>query len=246
MRSKKTDDASLTFKTASFSRLVEEVDELARIRREYAAVSPVKRRRAADFQYHAAGAEELFARAIGKQIEEGPWPGEAVALAIDPEFAPAILTIGSWEWIHGRKEEAMELFLRLTDLSPDTEDLPIVIDKAGDFLCDVREYDLAFKLYSVAADRHPNVGIFYNGMNYCAGKLGRYEEAVGHARKTVELDPENHRHLSDLGWSLVEAGHLEEAETVLEKAVALSPADYELAKGNLKELRRRRQLGENR
>ncbi|MEW6488999.1 MAG: hypothetical protein AB1578_13925 [Thermodesulfobacteriota bacterium] len=44
--------------------------------------------------------------------------------------------------------------------------------------------------------------------------------------------------LSNLGWSLVEAGRLEEAESVLEQAVALAPPTYEMVRGNLEEVRR--------
>ena len=55
----------------------------------------------------------------------------------------------------------------------------------------------------------------------------------------MNLEPENHIYLSDLGWSLVEAERFEEAQTILERAVAISPPDYTLAKGNLDELHRR-------
>jgi Flp pilus assembly protein TadD len=65
-------------------------------------------------------------------------------------------------------------------------------------------------------------------------------EAVDHARRAVALEPDNHIHLNDLGWCLVNAESYGEAEEVLKKAVALSPPGYPLARNNLKDLHRRR------
>ena len=48
-----------------------------------------------------------------------------------------------------------------------------------------------------------------------------------------QLEPDNYCHLNDLGWAHYEAGNFEDAVRVLERAVELSPADNELARGNL-------------
>jgi len=69
--------------------------------------------------------------------------------------------------------------------------------------------------------------------------LSRLEEAIEQARYTVNLKPDSHEYLTDLGWSLVEAEYFDEAQTVLKRAVAMSPPDYELARENLAELHRR-------
>lgn len=61
------------------------------------------------------------------------WHDAVAPLAIDPEYAPAMLTVASLEYQYGRVDEAMVLFLELTKLSADTEDLPEIIDKAGAF-----------------------------------------------------------------------------------------------------------------
>jgi Flp pilus assembly protein TadD len=54
----------------------------------------------------------------------------------------------------------------------------------------------------------------------------------------VRLDPRNPQFLSDLGWSLCQAGRLEEAEKVLSRAAAMDPSDR-LARGNLRFCRAR-------
>jgi len=83
----------------------------------------------------------------------------------------------------------------------------------------------------------PYISVFHNGLSYCYQKLGDFSKATEEAKIAVELDPENHVYLTDLGWTLVEAKRFDEAEAVLKKAVRLSPPDYDLAKNNLEELK---------
>ncbi|RLA95572.1 MAG: hypothetical protein DRG83_18490, partial [Deltaproteobacteria bacterium] len=139
-----------------------------------------------------------------------------------------------------RKDEAMIHFMSLTKLPEDTEDLAVIIDKAGDFLIENEDIENATKLYFTATTQYPQIALFHNSLSYCYGILGEIEKAVKEAKLAVELDPDNYLYLTDLGWSLVEAEKLDEAEIVLEKAVSLSPPDYELARNNLEELRRRK------
>lgn len=230
----------LSFENYPFSYLLKEVGELAGLRQKYQSSSDKERRQAADFQYHSSFASDLFSGAIGRSGDDArSFPGELYALAIDPNYAPAIATVGSYEYIYGRHEEAMSHFLSLTLLPEDTEDIAIIIDKAGDFLLDNEDFERAALLYSSACREHPSNAVYRNGLSYCLGKLGRHEEALYEARKTVELEPENHVYLNDLGWTLIEAERYEEAREVLEKAVAAAPPDYERARGNLEELHRR-------
>lgn len=231
---------NLTFENTPFSQLIKKCNELAQLRREHASLPEENRRFAADYNYHSSIASQMFNKTLGLK-DDGvfPWPEEVVALAIDPKYAPAILTVGSYEYIYGRINEAMKLFLTLPTLSEDTEELTEIIDKAGDFLIDNQDYNNALTLYSTAIREHPNIALYYNGLGYCFGKLGRREEAIEQARHSVRLEPDNHEYLTDLGWSLIEANYFEEAKAVLEQAVEISPSNYKLAKDNLKELHRR-------
>lgn len=171
----------------------------------------------------------------------GPaWLGPVRALAIDPNYAPAIMTVASLEYQYGRVAEAMKLFLSLTTL-PHDQELVEVIDKAGDFLLDSNDLANVERLYAAAAKAFPDVAIYHGGLGYCVAQDGRKEEALLHARRAVELEPDNYRHLNDLGYSLMELRCYDEAEQVLQRAVELAPAEYEMARGNLIHLRVRRQ-----
>lgn len=221
-----------------FCELIQKDKELSKLRRRYARASAKRRRTAAEWEYDSAYASFLFGQAVGRaDLIDREWHGEVAALAIDPDFAPAILAVGSLEYQYGRVEKGMELLLSLASLPADTEDLPEIIDEAGDFLIDREDYRNAERLYAAAAGAYPQVAIYHIGLGYCAAKTGRKEEAVTHTRRAVELEPDNYRHLSDLGFGLTEAGQYEEAEEVLQRAVRLAPPDYEMAKGNLDHLR---------
>ena len=130
----------------------------------------------------------------------------------------------------------MALFMTLTTLSADEPDLPIIIDKAGDFLFDEEDYERARDLHAAAEKAFPDVAIYPVGLSYALGKLGLHEKALAKARRADELEPLNYLHLNDLGWSLYEAGCLEEAKETLKRSIDLAPDDYEFARNNLKEV----------
>ena len=242
MKKKRSDGTEPAYLKKSFTELVEGVSELADIRREYASASPQDRLRAAEWNYDAAMADWLFSHALVQAGQEGldrpQWPSGYAALAVDPAYAPALLTVGSIEYQLERVDEAMKLFRRLLELPRQTEDLIVIIDKAGDFLISEEDFIHAHAFYAAACDSFPDVPVFHAGRGYCCGKLDRPEEAIAAHRRAVELDPRSHLWLNDLGYSLMEARQYSEALPILEQAVALSPPDYELARNNLAELRK--------
>ncbi len=161
-----------SFKDHSFSQLMEISEQLKKLRVDFASRPAEERRMAADYEYHASSADQLFYDSIGQPKKPARIPGEVVALAIDPEYAPAILTVGTHEYIHGRVDEAMELLLSFVELPEDTEDLFVIIDKAGAFLIDREEYDFALALYTAAAEKFPGEELFKSGVKNCNRELG--------------------------------------------------------------------------
>lgn len=218
-KKKSMNDGAELFRSMPFSILVKHNSELAKVRREYSSSSAEERRKAADWAYYSQMTTELFNRSLALSGQDGlgepDWPSGFVALAIDPLYAPALLTVGSIECHFGRIDEAMKLFIRLTELPKDEEDLSIIIDKAGDFLIDQDDYANALALYFVAERAYPHEAVYAIGAGYCLGKPGRYEESIEKHRRADALEPNNYKHLNDLGYSLFEAGRYDEAEEVL-------------------------------
>ncbi len=221
----------------SFSASIAKDPTLKGLRRKYAKVSAKNRKMAAQYEYDSEVASDLFGVVrvmLGDAASPKPkWPFGFLSLAIDPLHAPALLTVGALEHRHGYVKEAMKLFLTLTTLPEDEEDLAVIIDKAADFLIDEEDFENALTLYTAAEKAYPNQGVFPAGLGYVLYKLGNLAEALNKARRAVELEPENHLWLNDLGYTLVEAGHLEEAEKVLKKSISLAPDDCDLARHNL-------------
>ena len=238
------DDGMTKFENSPFSVLVKEDGDLAVLRRDYDSVPARERRMAADWEYHSEMAGEIFNDALAlagqKGLGKSFWPSGVVALAIDPLYDPAILTVGSIEYQLGRVEEAMKLFMTVTTLPKNEEDIVIIIDEAGDFLIDQDDYENALALYSAAEKTYPHETVYLNGSGYCLGKLGLHEGSVKKHRRADALEPNNYKHLNDLGYSLLEAGKLDEAEEILQKSVSLAPPDYEFSRNNLSELRKKR------
>ena len=157
----------LTFEEYSFGECVRQDKNLAALRAKYARKSAHDRRRAADYEYHSGIAGKMFndglARTGQTGLGEQHWPEGVLALAIDPLFAPAILTVGSMEYQLGRRDEAMSLFMTLTTLPADEPDLAVIIDKAGDFLLDEEDYEHARDLYAAAEIAFPDAAVYPAG-----------------------------------------------------------------------------------
>lgn len=223
---------------APFRQMIEQNPELRELRAHWATASPEKRQRAADYTYHAGIAGELFS-AAAREPERAPAGASAVAaLAIDADFAPALLTVGSLEYQFHRHEEAMACFLHLTELPPVTEDIFVIIDKAGSFLLDVPDLSRALQLYTAADRAFPGQAVFISAIGYCAAKQGDTVTALARAREAAALAPHDAVMLADLGWALVEANESTEAVAVLRRAITLAPGET-MAEANLKELERR-------
>ena len=238
-KSRKRRSKGQTLAEVPFRRLIQQDIELKNLRVKYASVSAEERRQAAQWAVDSSHASTLLAEIANTPDWVHPaWDDAAAPLAIDPEYAPAMLTVGSLEYQYGRVEEAMTLFLKLTTLPAETEDIQEIVDKAGDFLIDQDDYINADRLYDAAVRTYPEVALYHVGLAYCRAELGRMDESVAHHQRAVEFEPGSYLHLNDLGYSLLEAGRYDEAEEVLQRAVRLAPPDYDLAKGNLEHLRK--------
>lgn len=155
------------------------------------------------------------------------------ALAMKPDYAPAILSMGSVEYQRGRNAQGLKLFRSLLSLPGATPDLCQIIDEAGTFLIQFGAYKDGLELYRAAIERFPSAAALHQGLGCCAGHEGAHDQAVAASERALQLEPDNQKLVNDLGWCLFEAGRLEEAVKLLERAVSMDPSD-ELARENLR------------
>ncbi len=238
-----TDSDTPNLKTLPFEVLVATHPRLIEARADGARQPPAKRRMSAEFVYGAAMADNLFDRvaAISGDVlrQDGGLESGLLALAIDPFYAPALLTVGSVVHQYGRVDEAMEHFMKLTSLSESEPELDEIIEQAGTFLLDQEDDDNAERLYRSAVNAFPRVATYWDGLAYCLSQRGQFDESIRAYEKAVDLGGRDAEIMNDLGWSLVLAGRYDEARTILEEAVSLSSPEYDLPRNNLKELDRR-------
>src|ERR1700690_4228893 len=69
------------------------------------------------------------------------------ALALNPSYAPAILSMGSVEYQRGRTDKGHDLFWSLLSLPEGTPELSEIVDKAGTFLIQTAAYEEGLALY---------------------------------------------------------------------------------------------------
>lgn len=228
----------------SFARLIKQDIELSGARTEYARKPKNVRRAAAERVYDESVALSLFgsavARSHGRELFDAKWPRVFFALAIDPEYAPALLTVGCHEYGSGRKSEGMGLFLQLTQLAPDTPDWIEIIGKAGDYLMSEKDHVNTCRLYEEALKVCPEEQEFIIGMGWALCHAGRQVESLPWLKKAIANNPEESALLSDYGWALAELGRFDEAQAVLEKAVETAPSGYDLPANNLARLQQMR------
>ena len=105
------------------------------------------------FEAEAAYAESMFCQALGDT--EGSIANAERALAIEPDYAPALLTVGSIAYQLGEEERGATLFAKLADLPDDDGDLWEILDRAGEFIIDERRYGAGLRLYAVACRTFP-------------------------------------------------------------------------------------------
>lgn len=183
------------------------------------------------FYAEAAYADSIFRSALGDH--DASLAALQRALELAPTYAPAILSMGSVEYQRRRPTEGRTLFESLLLLPESTPDLTEIIDEAGSFLIQIRAYKAGLDLYRAAIARFPGVAVLYQGLGCCAGHEGLHREAVAASERALQLEPGNQKFANDLGWSLLQAGRVQEAERMLERAVVMDPSD-DLARENLR------------
>jgi len=221
-----------SFFDSSFYHLLENEKELKHARQESFKQGFEKRRQSALIEYKKS-IESGEIAGITWSKNGRRWPGVVLSLAIDPYFSPAILAVGSLEYNYKRKKEAMDLFKLLINIEPDCNSYFDLINRAGNFLINSNDYENAQIFYNLAVKKYPNIAMFHNGLSYCMGRSGRFDEAIKHAKKAISISPNNCDYVNDLGYWLMEDKNFKEAEKIFKEAIEKFPYSSKRVKNNL-------------
>lgn len=102
------------------------------------------------------------------------------ALAIDPQYAPALLTVGCHEYKCGRQAAGRDLLSQLAGLPPGTPDLVDIIDRAGQLLVERHDVEAACALFEAALKPRPDDQVLIAGMGWpCVEQVSKPKRCLG-------------------------------------------------------------------
>ena len=127
----------------------------------------------------------------------------------------------------GKVEQAGEVLSKLAREKPDNLSIMTAL---GDVLRRDEDYAPAAEAYTKAlgliADENASHWVLYYSRGIVLERLGRWEASEADFRHALKLQPDQPHVLNYLGYSMVELSqNLEEAQSMIEKAVAARPQD---------------------
>ncbi|MFO0691665.1 MAG: tetratricopeptide repeat protein [Myxococcota bacterium] len=140
----------------------------------------------------------------------------------DPQYIEARIQISAVLESQGKLKEALDEMERLR-----AGDAGRVVDlRAAALRAELGDHDGAKALLeSLLEGGEGDVEVYYQ-LGVLEGSRKQLDASLAYMRKVLELDPKNAAALNFIGYSWAERGeNLEEAETLIQRALALSPGD---------------------
>lgn len=144
------------------------------------------------------------------------------ALKLQPDWAPAYVTMGNVHQANGQLDEAMRLYSEAIALNPDFAEayanLGSMLYKQGLLIEAIVNYEKAIVL-------KPDLAAAYWNLALALKQQGQFEVAISYEQKALELNP----HLAevdfnlDLGDKLARLGKLDDAMIAWQRAIDLKP-----------------------
>jgi DNA-binding winged helix-turn-helix (wHTH) protein/predicted Zn-dependent protease len=139
-------------------------------------------------------------------------------IALDPEFAMAYGGLATVYNNMGQADLARDNTVKAFALRARVTEAERAAIEARYYLYVTEEVDKAAQTYAALAQEYPESAGSLNHLATAELKLGRNEEAAGHLRKALELDPTRAVSYGNLALALMHMNRLEEAATVLADA----------------------------
>jgi DNA-binding winged helix-turn-helix (wHTH) protein/predicted Zn-dependent protease len=139
-------------------------------------------------------------------------------IALDPEFAMAYGGLATVYNNMGQADLARDNTVKAFALRARVTEAERAAIEARYYLYVTEEVDKAAQTYAALAQEYPDSAGSLNHLATAELKLGRNEEAAGHLRRALELDPTRAVTYGNLALALMHMNRLEEAATVLADA----------------------------
>jgi TolB-like protein/Tfp pilus assembly protein PilF/class 3 adenylate cyclase len=183
-------------------------------------------------------ANELYLRA--RKLQDVGSPNEWLqaiglleeAVRRDPKFALAYATLSElhvdlyWTGVDhalGRRDQARIALEKAKELQPDAGDVHLA---AGTYAYHgFRDYERARREFEAALRVLPNYSPVYMMTGAVDRRQGRWDDAVRHFDRAVELDPLNFSSVQESAFTYEILNRFEEARPLLQRALAINPKD---------------------
>ena len=164
-----------------------------------------------------SGAEPLYR--LGENMKNSGDYNSAIklyhqALAIDPEYQAANLSLVEILRINGKFEECRNILDKLLLKNPDDEQ---VLNALGKVSIAQNDGPGCLKSYKSLNKSHPRNPSFLNGLAICHDISHQHKQAQILYRQAIELSPDNLNIQSNYGLSLALSGHTKDAISLLYK-----------------------------
>lgn len=151
-----------------------------------------------------------------------------------PEFYPAHLDLGLRYLISNRTkaekilDKGFKLFIELVNKKHFEEEIDILTENLGKKW----RQDLSAKYLKILLEKYPNYALLHDFLACELVDLGDIDNALKNSLKSVELKPNNHFFISNLGWVYLFADQYDNAIKYFKKALKLD-ASHNKSEGNL-------------
>jgi tetratricopeptide (TPR) repeat protein len=168
---------------------------------------------------------------LAGQLADGSEPDAALAqvramLKGGPEDREVYVTLAQMNSRLKRWSEAEEAMAQAGKLSTRDEEKEYVNFMLGSMYERQKKYEAAEEMFKKILAGDPNNATVLNYLGYMLADRGlRLEEALGHVKRAVELEPQNGAFLDSLGWAYFKLGNYDLAEENLRKATEHIPND---------------------
>ncbi|MDP9262715.1 MAG: tetratricopeptide repeat protein, partial [Acidobacteriota bacterium] len=143
-----------------------------------------------------------------------------------PEDREVYVTLAQMNSRLKRWSEAEAAIAEAGKLSTRDEEKQYVNFMLGSMYERQKKYDAAEEMFKKVLAGDPNNATVLNYLGYMLADRGlRLEEALGHVKRAVELEPHNGAYLDSLGWAYFKLGNYDLAEENLRKATERIPND---------------------